>query len=638
MPSLLPTPNELMRHLDRFVRGQKRAKRDLTAAVYNHYLSQAHRQANGQDLGRHHVLLVGPTGVGKTYLVRRLAERLKVPVAFTSATSLVEVGYKGSTVESVVRTLLDRAGNDARKAERGIIFIDEIDKIRRGDAGGRDISGEGVQNALLTLLDGRLSSGDDSSSHPEVDTSRILFILAGAFVGLDGIVRERIGKGRKRIGFRAALNEDLQGVPDREVFEALCEAQLADFVSFGMIPEMMGRMAAVSVLHELSHDDLRELLSGAFEGSPLESRKALAALHGIELVMTPDALDAIAREALALGTGARGLNRLLGKALGLVDHRWPELADQGVRRVVVDKDCVLSASEPRFESGGDDADPAVRQDTGLRELAVNGLSEEDDEDGLAGNTAWARHGRSKFLPNGISDSRGWSAERIQERIRVLREEVLKISQAKRTAVSWWNAFESEHRGNPALVLRVCEELSLRENADLNGFFNAMVYSNTSNIAAVLAYYDYVLLRNKTEGPAGAATGFDRSPDDASDDDDDDDEDEDGLFGDDEEDIDDYDDSDDLFGDDEDGPEEEDFDADLYEQPDEDREEDPFNAVEGRYDDEDDRDAGIGGAQDPALAEMSRQLDELLRELCGTLTDEDEDPARPDPDPLNQQRF
>jgi len=213
----LPAPAEMVAYLDRFVRGQARAKQDLAVAVYNHYLAQAYRAREGLDLGRYHVLLLGPTGVGKTYLVKTLAGFLGVPVGFASAAGLVEVGYRGNSVDSIVRTLLDRAGGDPKKAEKGIVFIDEIDKIRRQDNGGtRDVSGEGVQNALLTLLDGRTVDGMEGMNHSPVDTGRLLFVCAGAFVGLKGIVERRLGTGRHQIGVHARLAEMVDGLRNRE--------------------------------------------------------------------------------------------------------------------------------------------------------------------------------------------------------------------------------------------------------------------------------------------------------------------------------------------------------------------------------------------------------------------------------------
>jgi ATP-dependent Clp protease ATP-binding subunit ClpX len=481
-----PTPAEMIRHLDRFARGQARAKRDLAVAVYHHYLSQAHREREGVDLGWHHLLLIGPTGVGKTHLVKTLADFLGVPVGFSSATSLVEVGYKGNSVETVVRELLERAGGDPRKAERGIIFIDEIDKIRRGETGGRDISGEGVQNALLTLLDGRLSSGEDSTRHPEVDTSRLLFICSGAFVGLDGIVNKRRGTGRSAIGFHARPDERVEAMPGRPVYEALCQAQTADLVEFGMIPEFVGRFAKVSVLHELSRADLRSIAGGETERSPWALRQKLAAVHGIELELTDGALDAIATEAEALGTGARGLHRLVGRTLEAVDYRWPELADQGVRRIVVGADCVLHGAEPLPVKKGR---AKKRVDAALRELALAGASPQAGP--AAGNPA------DELRLHGVSDTRGWSKGQILKALEAVKNQALGWDQTSGSARKWWEAFENENRQRPALVLTLAEELKWRK-ATITEFFLAYVYSNTDNIQANLHYLDYTRLKKEEE--------------------------------------------------------------------------------------------------------------------------------------------
>ncbi len=481
-----PTPAEMIRHLDRFVRGQARAKRDLAVAVYHHYLSQAHRDREGSDFGWHHLLLIGPTGVGKTHLVKTLADFLGVPVGFSSATSLVEVGYKGNSVETVVRELLDRADGDPRKAERGIIFIDEIDKIRRGETGGRDISGEGVQNALLTLLDGRMSSGEDSTRHPEVDTSRLLFVCGGAFVGLDGIVKKRRGTSRGTIGFHARPDERVEAMPDRPVYEALCQAQTADLVEFGMIPEFVGRFATVSVLHELSRTDLRSIIGGETERSPLALRQKMAALHGIDLVLTDGALDAIAAEAVALGTGARGLQRLIGRTLDTVDHRWPELADQGVRRVVVGEDCVLRGAEPLPEKKGR---AKKRVDGVLREVALTGSAQQPVSE---------REIRADSMRHrGISDTRGWSQDKILRTLEEIKEQNLGWKKTTGSAQKWWEAFESENRHRPALILTLAEELKWRA-ATITEFFLAYVYSNTDNIQANLHYLDYTRLKKEEE--------------------------------------------------------------------------------------------------------------------------------------------
>lgn len=481
---MLPTPAEMIAHLDHFVLEQNRAKQDISVAVYNHYLSQAYRDKYGTDLGRHHILLMGPTGVGKTYLVKRLSEYLDVPIAFTSATGLVEMGYKGNSVESIVRSLLDRAGGDPRKAEKGIIFIDEIDKIKRGETGGRDVSGEGVQNALLTILDGRQSKGMEGMSHAAVDTSRLLFICAGAFVGLREIVDTRLGTGRSPFGFAARSNEDLESISDRPIFTTLCQTETSDLVEFGMIPELIGRFATLSVLHDLGEKDLRKIVEGQLEQSSLSKQQQLALIHGIELILTDDALDAIAAEAASLGTGARGLHRLIGRAVDAVDYRWHELAEDGICKVIIDHGCAFGTGKPELTPG---ASASNRIDLELREAAVVGLPRSPRP--LLVESA------SQPRPSKISDHRNWSDEQIWNRIESLKTDKLKWSDTSSSAQIWWTNFEDNNRHRPTLILRVVEELQIRK-ATINDFFFASLYSNTDNIQANLHYMDYMRLKEQ----------------------------------------------------------------------------------------------------------------------------------------------
>ena len=325
---LFPSPVELVSTLDKFIRGQDRAKHDISVSIYNHYMSQIYRDCHGVDLGRYHILMIGPTGSGKTAIVKTIANILNVPVSIASATSLVEVGYRGRSVDDIIKSLLDRSGDNPHIAERGIVFIDEIDKVRRQDAGGqRDISGEGVQNALLTLLDGRIADNVDNVAHKPVDTSKILFICTGAFVGLQSIIERRLGEtATESIGFVQRKRKDDDNSPKQPIYHALRQAVTADLVEFGMIPEFVGRFATVTALHELGRLELRQIISTSTDTSALNTQKKLAEFHGIDLQFTEDALDAIVDEAMRLGTGARGLHRLIGQSVDSVDYRWVELA------------------------------------------------------------------------------------------------------------------------------------------------------------------------------------------------------------------------------------------------------------------------------------------------------------------------
>lgn len=345
----LPTPSEMIAHLDRHVAGQERAKRLLTTAVYHHYLGLALRESpetQGRDLGRQHVLLLGPTGCGKTHLVRTLAAHLGVPVAMVAATSLVESGYVGDHVDSVLATLFQAAGNDMARAERGIIFLDEFDKLRRVSGHGRDVSGEGVQNALLALLDGGPARFRVREQPMTLDTSRVLFVCTGAFADLPDTIRRRLTR-RAALGFGSGGDIAPPKLSDGD---ALAQVIPQDLVEFGLVPEIVGRFAAIAPLHPLSVSDLTHIL-GDVEHSPLSRAERQFALHGVVLDVPGESREALAKRAMAAGTGARGLTSLLRGALESVSWQLPELAADGVTTVRVHSDAAGGAAPPELVRG-----------------------------------------------------------------------------------------------------------------------------------------------------------------------------------------------------------------------------------------------------------------------------------------------